>query len=49
MTQMMHIHLGFLQENPDVSGIYDLTILDQVLQERDLPPVSRLDAAGTKP
>ena len=26
--------LGFLPENSDVYGIYDLTILDQVLQER---------------
>ena len=40
-------NLGFLPENPDLSGIYDLTILDQVLQERGLPPVSGLDAAGT--
>jgi NitT/TauT family transport system substrate-binding protein len=40
-------NLGFLPENPDVSGIYDLTILDQVLQERGLPPVSGLDTAGT--
>src|SRR5918999_6499097 len=32
-------NLGFLPENPDLSGIYDLTILDQVLQERGLPPV----------
>ncbi|HEX6280639.1 MAG TPA: ABC transporter substrate-binding protein [Nitrososphaera sp.] len=40
-------NLGFLPENPDVSGIYDLTILDQALQERGLPPVSGLDAAGT--
>jgi NitT/TauT family transport system substrate-binding protein len=40
-------NLGFLPENPDVAGIYDLTILDQVLQERGLPPVSGLDTAGT--
>jgi NitT/TauT family transport system substrate-binding protein len=39
-------NLGFLPENPDVSGIYDLTILDQVLQERGLPSVSGVDAAG---
>jgi NitT/TauT family transport system substrate-binding protein len=39
--------LGFLPENPDVSGIYDLTVLDQVLQERGLPPISGVDAAGT--
>ena len=39
-------NLGFLPENPDVSGIYDLTILDQVLQERELPSVSGVDAAG---
>jgi NitT/TauT family transport system substrate-binding protein len=40
-------NLGFLPENPDLSGIYDLTILDQVLQEKGLPPVPGLDAAGT--
>jgi NitT/TauT family transport system substrate-binding protein len=40
-------NLGFLPENPDLSGIYDLTILDQVLQEKGLPSVSGLDAAGT--
>jgi NitT/TauT family transport system substrate-binding protein len=40
-------NLGFLPENPDLSGIYDLTILDQVLQERGLPPVSRLGSAAT--
>jgi NitT/TauT family transport system substrate-binding protein len=39
-------NLGFLPENPDVSGIYDLTILDQVLQDRGLPSVSGVDAAG---
>ena len=38
-------NLGFLPENPDVSGIYDLTILDQVLQEKGLPPISGLGAA----
>ncbi|MDQ5877205.1 MAG: hypothetical protein M3288_10205, partial [Thermoproteota archaeon] len=37
-------NLGFLPENPDVTGIYDLTILDQVLQERGLPPISGLGA-----
>jgi NitT/TauT family transport system substrate-binding protein len=40
-------NLGFLPENPDLSSIYDLTILDQVLQERGLPSVSGLGAAGT--
>jgi NitT/TauT family transport system substrate-binding protein len=40
-------NLGFLPENPDVSGIYDLTILDQVLQERGLPPVSGLNTTGS--
>jgi sulfonate transport system substrate-binding protein len=40
-------NLGFLPENPDVSGIYDLTILDQVLQERGLPSVSGLGSAAT--
>ncbi len=32
--------LGFLPQKPDISGIYDLTILDQVLQERGLPTIS---------
>jgi NitT/TauT family transport system substrate-binding protein len=40
-------NLGFLPEQPDLSGIYDLTILDQVLQERGLPPVSGLNATRT--
>jgi NitT/TauT family transport system substrate-binding protein len=39
--------MGFLPEQPNLSGIYDLTILDQVLQEKGLPPVSEVDAAGT--
>lgn len=39
--------LGFLPETPDVSGIYDLTILDQVLQERGLLSVSGLGSAPT--
>ena len=39
--------MGFLPEQPDLSGIYDLTILDQVLQGRGLPPVSGLNATGT--
>jgi NitT/TauT family transport system substrate-binding protein len=39
--------LGFLPENPDLSGIYDLAILEQVLQEKGLPSVLGLDAAGT--
>jgi NitT/TauT family transport system substrate-binding protein len=38
-------NMGFLPENPDVSGIYDLIILDQVLQERGLSPISGLGAA----
>jgi NitT/TauT family transport system substrate-binding protein len=40
-------NLGFLPENPDVSRIYDLTILDQVLQERGLPTISGFDTAGS--
>jgi NitT/TauT family transport system substrate-binding protein len=40
-------NLDFLPGNPDLSGIYDLTILDQVLQERGLPPVSGLNATRT--
>jgi hypothetical protein len=39
--------MGFLPEQPDLSGIYDLTILDQVLQERGLPFVSGLGSAAT--
>jgi len=32
---------GFLgKENPDLSGIYDLKILNQVLKEKNLPPVN---------
>jgi NitT/TauT family transport system substrate-binding protein len=30
---------GFLKEKPDLSGIYDLTLLNQVLAERKLPAV----------
>jgi NitT/TauT family transport system substrate-binding protein len=40
-------NMGFLPQQPDLSGIYDLTILDQVLQEKGLPTVSGLNAAGT--
>jgi len=32
--------LGYIPQKPDLSGIYDLTILDQVLQENGLPPIS---------
>jgi NitT/TauT family transport system substrate-binding protein len=32
---------GFLgKENPDLSGIYDLKILNEVLKEKNLPPVN---------
>jgi NitT/TauT family transport system substrate-binding protein len=30
---------GFLKEEPDLSGIYDLTLLNEVLQARGEPPV----------
>jgi NitT/TauT family transport system substrate-binding protein len=30
---------GFLKEQPDLSGIYDLTLLNEVLDERGLPSV----------
>jgi sulfonate transport system substrate-binding protein len=30
---------GFLKEKPDLSGIYDLTLLNEVLKEKGLPPV----------
>jgi NitT/TauT family transport system substrate-binding protein len=39
--------MGFLPQQPDLSGIYDLTILDQVLEEGGLPPVSGLDGTGS--
>ena len=32
--------LGYLKQNPDLSGIYDLSLLQQVLQEKGLPPIS---------
>jgi NitT/TauT family transport system substrate-binding protein len=31
--------VGFLKQQPDLSGIYDLSLLNQVLAERGLPPV----------
>jgi NitT/TauT family transport system substrate-binding protein len=39
-------NLGFLPENPDLSGIYDLTILEEVLQERNLPPILGFEGAA---
>lgn len=30
---------GFLTQKPDLTGIYDLTLLNKVLQEKGLPPV----------
>ena len=42
--------LGFLakgQDRPDLSGIYDLTLLDQVLSEKGLPTIG--DAGGAQP
>jgi NitT/TauT family transport system substrate-binding protein len=30
---------GFLKDKPDLSSIYDLTLLNQVLKEKGLPPV----------
>ena len=32
--------IGFLDSKPDLSGIYDLTLLNQVLQEKGLPQIS---------
>jgi NitT/TauT family transport system substrate-binding protein len=32
-------HAGFLKEEPDLDGIYDLSLLNEVLQARDQPPV----------
>lgn len=31
---------GFLTQKPDLSGIYDLTLLNKVLHEKGLPPVN---------
>ncbi|HRE29853.1 MAG TPA: hypothetical protein PK954_24640, partial [Anaerolineales bacterium] len=31
---------GFLTEKPDLTGIYDLTLLNEVLAEKDLAAVS---------
>src|SRR5919106_2761801 len=42
--------LGFLaegEERPDLTGIYDLTLLDQVLSEKGLPTIE--DAGGAQP
>jgi NitT/TauT family transport system substrate-binding protein len=42
--------LGFLakgEERPDLTGIYDLTLLDQVLSEKGLPTME--DAGGAQP
>jgi NitT/TauT family transport system substrate-binding protein len=42
--------LGFLakgEERPDITGIYDLTLLDQVLSEKGLPTIE--DAGGAQP
>ena len=44
---MMHISWGSFQRTLMCLEFYDLTILDQVLQERGLPPVSGLNATGT--
>jgi NitT/TauT family transport system substrate-binding protein len=32
--------VGFIRKNPDLAGIYDLKLLNEVLNERNLPPVS---------
>lgn len=34
-------HLGFLDRQPDLSEMFDLGVLDQVLAEKDLPAVGR--------
>jgi len=30
---------GFLKDKPDLAGIYDLTLLNEVLKEKGLPSV----------
>ncbi|AIF85166.1 ABC transporter, substrate-binding protein, aliphatic sulfonates family [Candidatus Nitrososphaera evergladensis SR1] len=32
--------IGFLKQKPDLSGIYDLTLLNEVLKEKGLPQIS---------
>lgn len=39
--------LGYLKQKSDLSGIYDLTILQQILQEKGLPPLSSNQNATT--
>ena len=42
--------LGFLakgKDRPDLSGIYDLTLLNQVLSEKGLPTIE--DTGGAQP
>jgi NitT/TauT family transport system substrate-binding protein len=41
--------VGFLDATPDISGIYDLTLLNQVLEEKGLPQVSSDANAQTQP
>lgn len=40
------VRLGYLKQKPDLSGIYDLSLLEQVLQEKGLPPISSEQQAG---
>jgi NitT/TauT family transport system substrate-binding protein len=32
---------GFIRKNPDLNGIYDVTLLEEVLKEKNLPPLSK--------
>jgi NitT/TauT family transport system substrate-binding protein len=40
------VRLGYLKQKPALSGIYDLSLLEQVLQEKGLPPTSSEQQAG---
>jgi NitT/TauT family transport system substrate-binding protein len=33
--------VGFIRKKPDLQGIYDLTLLEEVLKEKNLPPLSK--------
>ncbi|HJU13260.1 MAG TPA: aliphatic sulfonate ABC transporter substrate-binding protein [Candidatus Nitrosotalea sp.] len=41
--------VGFLDSNPDLSGIYDLTLLNQILDEKGLQEVTSGDNAESQP
>jgi hypothetical protein len=32
---------GFIRKKPELEGIYDLALLDEVLKEKNLPAISK--------